>query len=142
MVQHLFFYGVLIGEVAPPRVRQLLAGIGPGQPATVPGRLYAIPDPRGAYPVMLPGAGIVHGRLHEAGSVDLAGLDAFEGVDPHDPLAGEYRRVAVMARLADGREVAAQAYLWNREVTAALVPLPAGDFARWLAGSGHAPFGS
>ena len=140
--QFLFFYGVLIGEIAPPRVQQLLAGIGPGQAATVRGMLYAVPDARGAYPVLLPGEGLVYGQLHEAGSVDLAALDSFEGVDPCDPMAGEYRREALPATLADGRMVEAQAYLWNRPVHDGLVRLAEGDFAHWLAGSGHAAFGT
>jgi gamma-glutamylcyclotransferase (GGCT)/AIG2-like uncharacterized protein YtfP len=142
LARYLFFYGVLIGEIAPPRVRQLLAGIGPGQAATVRGTLYAVPDARGAYPVLLPGEGLVHGWLHEAGSVDLAALDRFEGVDPDDPMSGEYRREAVLAMLADGSTVEAQAYLWNRQVHDGLERLAEGDFARWLAGSGHAAFGS
>lgn len=132
---------MLIGEIAPPRVQELLAGIGPGQAATVPGTLYAVPDPRGAYPVLLPGDAAVHGRVHEAGSVNLTALDAFEGVDPHAPRAGEYRREVVAATLANGIVVEAQAYLWNRQVSDVLVPLPGGDFASWLAASGYAAFG-
>lgn len=142
MARYLFFYGVLIGEIAPPRVQRLLEGIGPGQAATVHGTLYAVPDARGAYPVLLPGEDLVFGQVHEAGRVDLAALDEFEGVDPVDPLAGEYRREAVRATLAEGRMVEAQAYLWNRPAHDGLVRLAEGDFARWLAGSGYAAFGS
>ncbi|MCP5395552.1 MAG: gamma-glutamylcyclotransferase [Sphingomonadaceae bacterium] len=137
----LFFYGVLMGDVAPPRVQELLAGIGPGQPATVRGTLYAVPDPRGAYPVLLPGSGLVHGRLHEAGRVNIAALDRFEGVDPDDPLAGEYRREEVEALDAGGARHAVQAYLWNREPDARLERVASGDFASWLAQSGQRAFG-
>ena len=35
----------------------------------MPGALWAIPDPQGWYPALLPGEGIVQGMLHEAGDV-------------------------------------------------------------------------
>lgn len=138
----LFFYGVLMGEVAPPRVQAMLRGIGPGEPASMRGLLYAVADPEGAHPAMIPGEGVVHGRLHAAGRVDLAALDAFEGYDPANPTAGEYRREAVTVRCADGREAQAEAYFWNRPVDRRLSPIAGGDFAAWLAESGLRPIGS
>jgi len=131
MRRPLFFYGVLIADIAPPPVQRLLAGIGPGRPATARGTLYAVDDPEGAHPAMTAGDGKVRGMLHEAGSVDLAGLDAFEGED--------YRRSAIVAECA-GEEIAAEAYVWVAG-TQRLEPIPDGDFARWLADSGLAPIG-
>ncbi|WP_162935713.1 gamma-glutamylcyclotransferase family protein [Tsuneonella amylolytica] len=131
MRRPLFFYGVLIADIAPPRVQRLLAGIGPGRPATARGTLYAVDDPEGAHPAMTEGEGTVRGMLHEAGSVDLAGLDAFEGAD--------YRRSPIVAE-CEGEAVAAEAYVWVSD-TDGLEPIPDGDFARWLAGSGLAPIG-
>lgn len=128
---HLFFYGVLIADIAPPPVRKLLAGLGPGRPATVRGDLYGVDDPEGAHPAMVPGNGVVKGVLHEAGSVDLAGLDAFEGAD--------YARRPVVATCED-QDVAAEAYIWVAP-TAGLAPIADGDFARWLAQSGRPPIG-
>jgi len=75
---HLFFYGVLRPDVAQ---WPFLEGLGAGLPATTRGALYAIPDPDGWYPAMLPGTGLVHGACHEVGAVDLAAVDAFEGAD-------------------------------------------------------------
>jgi gamma-glutamylcyclotransferase (GGCT)/AIG2-like uncharacterized protein YtfP len=137
---HLFFYGVLLGSVAEGTVRELLAGIGPGRPATTGGRLYAVPDVRGAYPVLVPGAGVVHGMVHEAGGVDLDALDRFEGVDPHEPSAGEYRRESREADVAGEGRVMADAYLYNRTIAADFVPIHHGDFARWLRETGTRPF--
>jgi len=128
----LFFYGVLLGSVAEGAVRDLLHGLGPGRATTVRGLLYAVPDPRGFYPVLAPGEGTVRGMVHQAGAVDLAALDRFEGVDPGDPSAGEYRRESVFAKLSGGGSVAADAYLYNRVIGPDLVPIPHGDFARWL----------
>lgn len=131
MSRQLFFYGVLIGAIAPPPVLRLLAGIGPGRPATARGLLFAVDDPDGAHPAMIPGGGIVTGMLHTAGSVDITGLDAFEGAD--------YRRSPIRVR-CDGVEVEAEAYLWVA-ATGGLETIPDGDFAGWLAASGRAPIG-
>jgi gamma-glutamylcyclotransferase (GGCT)/AIG2-like uncharacterized protein YtfP len=128
---HLFFYGVLIAEIAPPPVQRLLAGIGPGRPATARGKLYAVADPAGAHPAMVAGDGAVSGVVHEAGSVDLAGLDAFEGAD--------YVRTPIRVN-SEGEAIEAHAYLWVAP-TDGLEPIPDGDFARWLAASGLAPIG-
>lgn len=130
-MRYLFFYGVLVAEIAPPPVQRLLARIGPGRPATVRARLFAVDEPAGAHPAMVPGDGEVRGVLHEAGAVDLPALDAFEGPD--------YRRGPVSA-ICDGTAVEAEAYIWVAPTTG-LAPIPDGDFARWLARSGRPPIG-
>ena len=119
----LFFYGILQGDVAQGPVRDLLAGIGPGRPATARGDLYAVRSEAGAYPAMVAGEGEVRGMLHEAGSVDLAALDVFEGA--------EYRRADIEV---NGGETA-QAYLWTGPVDG-LEPIGHGEFARWLRENG------
>lgn len=125
---HLFFYGVLRGDVAQ---WPFLAGLGPGLPATSSGALYAIPDPRGWYPALTPGEGVVHGICHEAGSVDLATIDAFEGED--------YRRSKVLAEIACGT-ITAAAYLWRSPLPKNAKVISSGDFAGWLAETGSTPF--
>lgn len=140
MAHFLFFYGVLRADVAEGAIRDLIAGIGPGTPASTAGDLYAVPDPLGWYPALVQGRGQVRGTLHEAGSIDLAALDRFEGVDPHDPMAGGYRREEVMVMADGGRRTLAHAYLWNRGITKELLPIAEGDFAAWLAGTGYRPF--
>ncbi|HTM95473.1 MAG TPA: gamma-glutamylcyclotransferase family protein [Croceibacterium sp.] len=120
---HLFFYGILQGDLAEGPVRDLLAGIGSGVPATARGRLYAVRNEAGAYPAMVAGEGEVRGMLHEAGSVDLAALDVFEGT--------EYRRAEIEV---DGGQVA-QAYLWAGS-TDGLEPITHGEFALWLRENG------
>ena len=87
----LFFYGVLRPGLASGRMAELIALLGAARPATVPGQLYAVPDARGHYPVMVAAAGEerVHGAILIRGSrfaaTKLAELDAFEGFDPGDP---------------------------------------------------------
>jgi gamma-glutamylcyclotransferase (GGCT)/AIG2-like uncharacterized protein YtfP len=131
---------VLLGDVASAPIKALLAGLGPGRRATAPGLLYAVPDPRGWYPVLIPGEGTVHGMVHEAGSVDVAALDRFEGLDPQDPKAGEYRREPVSVTPEAGAALQAHAYLYNRQPAAAFELIAHGDFARWLREGGHSVF--
>lgn len=130
-MSRLFFYGVLIAEIAPPSVRRLLSGIGPGRPATTRGRLFAVDDPDGAHPALVAGDGVVAGVLHEADAVDLAGLDAFEGA--------AYVRTEITVH-CDGEDLPADAYIWIAS-TDGLEPIPDGDFARWLAASGRPAIG-
>ncbi len=131
MTRHLFFYGVLLTEIAPPPVKRLLAGIGAGRPATAGGTLWAVDDPAGAHPAMTMGNGVVKGALHEAGTVDLAGLDAFEGA--------AYARTPITVQ-CEGEAVSAEAYIWVAP-TDGLEPISDGDFARWLRESDRPPIG-
>ena len=128
---NLFFYGVLMPELASGRMAELVALLDPGQLATVAGTLFAIADPEGHHPAMVAGPDTVHGRLHRAGprfgAAELAEMDAYEGKD--------YARRAVEARLADGTLLAGEAYVWLGP-TARLSPIPHGDFARYLSESG------
>ncbi len=66
---------------------------------------YAVAD--AAYPGMIAQAGsAVEGVLYlDVDPADVARLDAFEG--------NEYRRAAVQVRLADGRHMDAQTYLFT-----------------------------
>ena len=127
----LFFYGVLMPELATGRMAELVALLDPGQVATVAGKLFAIADPEGHHPAMIPGAGAVHGRLHllgeQFGAAELAEMDAYEGSD--------YARRSVEVRLADGSSASCEAYVWTGPTTG-LTPITHGDFARYLTESG------
>ena len=126
---HLFVYGVLqegLGDWP------FLAGLGPGRPATATGALFAIADPHGWYPALLPGEGTVVGTLHDARAVDLAAVDAFEGTD--------YIRRPIPVRCA-GETLVAEAYLWAGALPPGAPQIVHGDFARWLAETGHKAFG-
>ena len=145
MIRPLFFYGVLMPGLVSGRMAELVALLGPPRPATVSGRLFAVPDPRGHYPVMIAaqgaervsGAVLVPGPQFGAG--ELAELDAFEGFDPADPAASDYIRDGLHARLADGLTLGAQAYRWNRAIGVDFIPIAHGDFVRYLAESSAQP---
>ncbi|MDJ0979531.1 MAG: gamma-glutamylcyclotransferase family protein [Erythrobacter sp.] len=133
MPQHLFFYGVLREGVGD---WPFLQGLGLGLPATTTGALYAIPAGDQWYPALILTQArfstIVHGTIHEAGSVDLAAIDAFEGAD--------YTRQPIEVDGWDGYgDTLAQAYVWTAGLPENAVPIPHGDFVRWLEETGNTP---
>ncbi|WP_170304686.1 gamma-glutamylcyclotransferase family protein [Croceicoccus estronivorus] len=129
-----FFYGTLQQDLATGEAARLVAALGPGVPASVRAALFAIDDPNGSYPVLVHGAARqVKGRL-VFGPEDrrwLARMDAYEGA--------EYRRCPVRAMTSDGKIVRAEAYIYTRRRGAGLIPVPHGDFARFLAETGRRP---
>ena len=126
---HLFFYGVLREDVAR---WDCLEGLGRGFPACVGGLLFAIPSGAGWYPALLPSttrdAVAVRGAIHEAGAVDLAAVDEFEGPD--------YERRELTVEGPEGGMIA-QAYVWVSELPPGAEPIAHGDFARWLKETGN-----
>lgn len=95
-----------------------------GRATVARGRLYAVPDPAGWYPALLPGAGAVRGMVHRAGprfdARALARMDAYEG--------REYRRGTV--KLGKG---AGFAYIWRGPLPRGACRIASGDFRGWLA---------
>lgn len=135
MLSHLFFYGVLREGVGD---WPFLIGLGLGAPATTTGALYAMPDARGWYPALVLTQArfstVIHGTLHEAGSVDLAAIDDFEGP--------EYTRQPVTVDGWDGYgDTQAHAYVWTADLPPGAEPIAHGDFVRWLEETGRMAFG-
>ena len=128
---HLFFYGVLREDVAQ---WDFLEGLGRAYPASVSGLLFAIPSGKQFYPALLPmntrDAVAVRGAVHEAGAVDLAAVDEFEGPD--------YDRRELKIEGPEG-EMIAEAYVWVSELPEGAEPIAHGDFARWLKDTGNEP---
>ncbi len=99
-----FFYGTLQAGSDNPVARMVHALLEPLGAAQVAGALYAVPDPDGWYPALLPGTDVVHGQLYRAGAgFDAAALermDAYEDFRPGDPAGSLYVRGE--AALLDG----------------------------------------
>lgn len=140
---HLFFYGVLQDGLGPDGGDwPFLAGLGLGAPATTTGALYAIPALSGQgettwYPALVLTQArystVVHGMIHEAGAVDLAAIDAFEGAD--------YARQPVPVDGWDGYgETEADAYVWIADLPDGAERIAGGDFAQWLRETGRRAF--
>ena len=101
--------------------------------ATVRGELYSL----GEYPGLVPRqdtAALSKGELYEISAEalehTLSVLDDYEGLDPGDPLAHEYRRELVPVTLDDGRQLNAWAYVLNRSLEG-LERIHSGDFSEW-----------
>ena len=143
MARHFFFYGTLRHDIARKAAVRLVEGLEIVGPATLRGKMFAKRDLRGTYPVLLRGGiGTVHGMVCRGGERftihSLAALDRYEGAAA---AGGEYVRRPVTVLLEQGGAIIADAYLYNKRVTADLVPIPHGDFARWLAETGERPYG-
>lgn len=141
-----FFYGTLIagsGNPVATAAHALLRDLGP---AKATGALYAVPDPEGWYPALLPGGGAVHGRLYEAREHfdvrALALLDAYEDCDPADHAGSLYLRETIVVMRMGGECAEAQAYRFNQPLPADARPIPNGDFRAWLAREGLDPYGA
>ena len=135
---HLFFYGVLQEGLGPDGGDwPFLEGLGMGSPASTQGALYAVPDPQGWYPALVLTqarfASNVAGTIYDAGAVDLAAIDAFEGP--------QYSRQSIPVDGWDGYgETLADAYVWNGDLPEGAVPIAGGNFAEWLAETGCKAF--
>lgn len=83
----------------------------------------------GEYPGMTDGDGVVYGELLQVTELEhLMPLDAYEECGGPNPL---FRRVAAVARRADGTLARAWVYLYARPLTAERVV--GGDYAAHLA---------
>jgi len=134
-----FFYGTLLAGADNEASPAVHAGLGPGRPATIGGRLFALPDPAGWYPALIadPRGSAVHGELYRAlpsfAAADLAAMDAWE--ECADDGTGEYRR-ELLPVTSEGYEFLAQVYVYNAALPADAVPVPGGDFAAFLTACG------
>lgn len=145
----LFLYGTLVAGSGNPLADRLHAKLAPGRPGHAIGRLYAVPDPRGWFPAFVPdpAGGEVQGIVHETApdftDADLAELDAYEGYLPDAPESSDFIRRGVTVQLTEsGRTLDAEAYVWAKQVNAALVAIPGGDFRAFLAERGAKAFGA
>lgn len=136
-----FFYGTLQAGSENPVAQMVHALLKPLGAAQVAGALFAVPDPDGWYPALLPGADVVHGQLYRAGAgfnaAALDRMDAYEDYRPDDPTGSLYVRGE--AALLDGHGTA-HVYRFNQPLLAGSLPLPGGDFRAWLLESGKAAF--
>ena len=138
-----FFYGTLMAESgnAAARLHSRLRPLGTG---VTRGRLYALADPHGWYPVLVPGRGEVRGMIYEAmygfARQDLAAMDAYEDCDPARPLQSLYLRKPVPVRAGGQSGGEAYAYIYNLPLMRGALRIGGGNFARWLERRGGKAF--
>jgi gamma-glutamylcyclotransferase (GGCT)/AIG2-like uncharacterized protein YtfP len=122
----LFIYGTLMEASDTPAARWLRPRLRSIVPASVPGRLIAVPNAQGWFPALLSsGPGRVHGLCctAELAPSDLARLDRYEG--------REYRRITARA-LVEASHVTVQLYRWRAAPPPEACAIPGGDFLNWL----------
>lgn len=145
MVRYFFFYGTLIGALGCPVAKALRGALAPCGPGSMRGALYALDDPAGWYPALLPGRSIVRGVLYQRterfDAALLTQLDVYEGFDPRRPVRSDYVRRSALVRRAGGGAVMAQLYWFRAELPQGAQALAQGDFCRWIAQTGNRPFG-
>lgn len=124
----LFVYGLLLPELAPPKLAEVIDALEPVGRGQVSGRLYDLGPYPGAIVESESGSSIsgMVFRLPPTTSV-LALFDRFEGVHPTSPADGLYVRRTAEARLEDGQELEVWIYQYNQDVSEAEY-LPDGDY--------------
>ena len=141
-----FFYGTLQHGNANPVARAAHDRLTSLGEATTRGRLYAVREASGWYPVLLPGQGTVQGALYETRpgftKSDLAMLDAWEDFDPRRPFGSLYIRRLLSVGDRQDRKHYAHAYVYNRKLPRSARRIAGGDFNSWLARTGLPAFGS
>jgi gamma-glutamylcyclotransferase (GGCT)/AIG2-like uncharacterized protein YtfP len=128
-----FFYGTLQAGSTNAAIQAVHSLLVPEGPARIAGRLVAMPDTDGWFPALIPGDGEVYGQVYAAGpgfsAADLAALDRYEEFDPAAPEQSWYVRETMT--LTTGEPVTV--YRMNADPPDSAVPIPGGDFKRWLA---------
>ncbi|KHK92352.1 gamma-glutamylcyclotransferase family protein [Novosphingobium malaysiense] len=134
--RRLFVYGTLQPQAATRMGDWIAQRLVRCEPASAPGRLFAVRGGNGWFPALIPPSGQarVSGTLCwldlEPG--DLALLDRYEG--------REYRRVASPVRTASGLSEAGQLYLWRIALPDEAEAIAGGDFLAWLRRTGRRAF--
>lgn len=124
----IFAYGTLQPEGGTRMGRWIERRLVSVEPASVPGRIFAIRGGDGWFPVLVEAKAPqrVRGLLCavDLGAGERALLDRYEG--------GEYRRVALRVLTDRGARQVAQIYRWRIPLPAAARAIPSGDFFAWL----------
>lgn len=147
VTRRFFFYGTLSQLHNNALTRTMAPKIARAAAASVPGRLFAILTPNGAYPALVEGGPeglVVRGRYYEMNErftdEDLGVIDAYEEYRPDTPARSIYRREERQVRLFDGETVTAETYLYNQRIPHGAPLIPMGDFPAWLRRTGKQPF--
>ena len=116
---HLFVYGTLLPGLAPAAVGEVVNRLRIVGPATVPGRLFYL----GSYPGCVLEANcdsLVHGQvlgIPEPIEPVLARLDWYEDFVASDAAGSLFVRRTCTVTLADGGQIEAWVYVYNRDVS-------------------------
>jgi gamma-glutamylcyclotransferase (GGCT)/AIG2-like uncharacterized protein YtfP len=127
MSSYLFVYGTLRHAASHPMAAHLNQQAKLLGPASYQGKLYKVAD----YPAVIASSNPtdkVYGEVYQLFSADLWSiLDDYEECSPSFAQPTEYRRLLQTIYLANGDEISAWVYLYNRSVSGFEV-IESGDF--------------
>jgi gamma-glutamylcyclotransferase (GGCT)/AIG2-like uncharacterized protein YtfP len=134
MTHHLFVYGTLSPQHAPPEIAATVRRLRPVGAASVRGRLYDLGEYPGAI-LSKSSRSVIRGEVFELPSdaQTLSSLDNYEGFEPGKPSSSLFVRRIWPVVMDDGTRLRCWVYVYNGDTRRAL-PVQSGRYARRRAG--------
>lgn len=134
MTHHLFVYGTLSPQHAPPEIAATVRRLRPVGAASVRGRLYDLGEYPGAI-LSKSSRSVIRGEVFELPSdaQTLSSLDNYEGFEPGKPRSSLFVRRTWPVVMDDGTRLRCWVYVYNGDTRRAL-PVQRGRYTRRRAG--------
>jgi gamma-glutamylcyclotransferase (GGCT)/AIG2-like uncharacterized protein YtfP len=134
MTHHLFVYGTLSPQHAPPEIAATVRRLRPVGAASVRGRLYDLGEYPGAI-LSKSSRSVIRGEVFELPSdaQTLSSLDNYEGFEPGKPSSSLFVRRIWPVVMDDGTRLRCWVYVYNGDTRRAL-PVQSGRYSRRRAG--------
>lgn len=128
--QHLFVYGTLSPQLAPPEIAATVRRLRPVGTASVRGRLYDLGEYPGAV-LSRTSRSVIRGEVFELPSdaQALDSIDEYEGFQPRKPGSSLFVRRAWTVIMDDGTRLRCWVYVYNGDTRQAQ-PVRSGTYAR------------
>ena len=130
MTHHLFVYGTLSPQHAPPEIAATVRRLRPVGGASVRGRLYDLGEYPGAI-LSKSSRSVIRGEVFELPSdaQTLSSLDNYEGFEPGKPSSSLFVRRTSSVVMDDGTRLRCWVYVYNGDTRRAL-PVRDGRYTR------------
>jgi gamma-glutamylcyclotransferase (GGCT)/AIG2-like uncharacterized protein YtfP len=130
MTQHLFVYGTLSPQHAPPEIAATVRRLRPVGQASIRGRLYDLGEYPGAI-LSERSRSVIRGEVFElpGDKGTLTSLDNYEGFEPNKQSSSLFLRRARPVTMDDGTRLRCWVYIYNG-TTKGAQPLASGRYAR------------
>jgi gamma-glutamylcyclotransferase (GGCT)/AIG2-like uncharacterized protein YtfP len=134
MTHHLFVYGTLSPQHAPPEIAATVRRLRPVGAASVRGRLYDLGEYPGAI-LSKSSRSVIRGEVFELprDAQTLSSLDNYEGFEPGKPSSSLFVRRTWPVVMDDGTRLRCWVYVYNGDTRRAL-PVQGGRYLRRRAG--------
>ena len=130
MPDHLFVYGTLSPQHAPPEIRATVRRLRPVGQASVRGRLYDLGEYPGAI-LSKNSRSVIRGEVFElpGDKGTLTSLDDYEGFEPNRPGSSLFLRQTRLVTMEDGTRLRCWVYVYNGTMKDAQ-PVRSGRYSR------------